>query len=94
MINRNPAAGHYVARPCDFCGGPSAPLGFAPPPRLGIPIRRPLKSCGAVECNSQARARVQALIERHDPLTQGRASKSAPAKPALAEVDPAQKCLF
>mgnify|MGYP000182765091 CR=1 FL=1 len=65
--------------PCDFCSDPVAPFGFAPPPRLGIPVRRPLKTCGCKACNERAEARVAALIEKNDPLSPGRRRAAADA---------------
>jgi hypothetical protein len=65
------AAGLAVL-PCDFCRDPVAPFGFAPPPRSGIAVRRPIKTCGDPACNAQAEARVADLMARHDPLAAAR----------------------
>jgi hypothetical protein len=70
---------------CDFCKDPVAPLGWAPPPRLGLRIRRPIHTCPAAVCQAQAAARVQAVIDRANPF--------APAPPAPPP-DPPQGSLF
>ncbi len=70
-------AARQAVLPCDFCGDPVAPFGFAPPPRLGIPVRRPIKTCGCTACNDQAEARVAALAAKHDPLAAKRRRPSS-----------------
>lgn len=47
-------------RPCDFCGDPFAPLGFAPPggARRLKPGTRALNTCLSDGCQDKARARV------------------------------------
>lgn len=74
--------------PCDFCGAPVAPFGFAPAPRLGIPVRRPIKTCGAEGCKAQARARCRALVDAKDPLAQQRAVRRQTPHPAFDERQP------
>lgn len=85
-----------VQLPCDFCRAVLAPFGFAPAPRLGIPVRRPIKTCGAPGCNEKARARVAALADQRDPLSARRRKAAAEADSPAAAVasDPAQKSLF
>ncbi len=65
--------------PCDFCKARPAPFGFAPPPRLGIQVRRPIKTCGAKDCNEKAQARVAALVDSRDPFGPGRSASGNPA---------------
>jgi hypothetical protein len=85
---------------CDFCRDPLAPFGFAPDPRLGIPIRRPVKTCGRDKCQDQARAKVAALVYRGDYLGAARPQKKVVGAlaerplPKPAKVDQAQKSLF
>lgn len=81
----------FHKKACDFCQDPVAPFGFAPPPRLGIQIKRPIWTCGAAECNAQAEARRQALIDNHDPLAGSRIRRRKSPDPAQ---DPAQQSLF
>jgi hypothetical protein len=71
-------------RACDLCGAARAPFGFAPPPRLGIPVRRPIWTCGARACRAAAEARVAALLARH----------GIDAGPPVAAPDAAQGRLF
>lgn len=78
-----PPAGAPVL-PCDFCKAVPAPFGFAPPPSRGIQVRRPIKTCASPDCKAQARARVAALVARHDPLAGARRARQAeaPERPA------------
>jgi len=64
---------------CDFCGTPVAPFGFTPAPRLGIPVRRPIKTCAAEGCKAKARARCRALVDAKDPLAGRRGARRATA---------------
>jgi hypothetical protein len=75
--------------PCDFCGARVAPFGFAPAPRLGIPVRRPIKTCAAEGCKAQARARCRALVDATDPLAQQRATRRKTPRPAPEARQPA-----
>lgn len=70
---------------CDICGAAVAPFGFAPPPRLGIKVRRPIKTCPAAACREVARGRVASLVARHDPFAATRATRGQVAPPAAAD---------
>lgn len=63
--------------PCDFCKARPAPFGFAPPPHLGIAVRRPIKTCGAPGCQAKAKARVADLVAGGDPLARSRKARAA-----------------
>ena len=60
-------------RRCDICGAENAPFGYAPPPRLGVRLRRALYTCASETCRATAEARRRALIEKHDPFAKARA---------------------
>jgi hypothetical protein len=51
-------------RPCDYCGDPHAPFGFAPPGgvRRLKPGTRAINTCGASECQARARSRVAEVV--------------------------------
>ncbi len=71
--------------PCDFCKAPIAPLGFAPPPQLGLQVRRPIKTCPAPGCQAQAEARVADLVARHDTLAAARQDHQGAPLPIPAQ---------
>jgi hypothetical protein len=76
--------------PCDFCGDPVAPFGYAPPPRL-VRVRRPIWTCAKEACKAQAEARRKAVMDKADPFGDGaRRPTARPATPA----DPDQGALF
>lgn len=70
--------------PCDICGEPIAPFGYAPPgPRSLKPGQRALRSCGNPDCRAAARARRSASL---DPFQRAREAAApvatlAPAQP-------------
>lgn len=78
-------------RRCDFCKARNAPFGYAPPPRLGVKVRRPIYTCAASECRAQAEARRAALIARHNPFER---PQNAPRPPAQATAAAPQPSLF
>lgn len=86
---------HAQPLPCDFCKAKNAPLGFAPPPRLGLKVRRPIKTCMDRACQDQAIRRVAALVEKHDPFARPRDERVRPAPPTEPTKPPeAQASLF
>ncbi len=71
---------------CDFCKSTPAPFGFAPAPKFGIAVRRPIKTCASAACKEKARARVADLVAQKGPLA--RPASAAPPRP------PRQGALF
>lgn len=66
-------------RPCDFCGNPVAPRGYAPP--APIKVRRPIYTCTDPACMARGEARRQAAIDR----ASGFASIEAAPRPDRAQ---------
>ncbi|WP_239325666.1 hypothetical protein [Epibacterium sp. Ofav1-8] len=77
-----------MMHPCDFCHAPVAPFGFAPAPRLGIPVQRPIKTCAAEGCKAQARAHCRALVDAKDPLAPQRATRRKAPDPTPEDRQP------
>lgn len=81
-----------MSGPCDLCGARCAPFGYAPPPRLGIKVKRPLWSCD--DCKAAAQARVDALVARHDPFAGQQGGAGGADPPAKAPPGPRQGSLI